>query len=194
MSWESILGFIAIAVISSLFNKGKNQTTQRRTSNDPRSLNPSRPMETPSNNTPRPSMERRTTVQRPAVNRTTVQTNKPVSQQTPKRQSPTGGLEEMIRELQKNMGDVFNQSTAREEVQQGNDTKAVEKEVIEETNRNITSPVEVEAASKKSTVVSPILKNEIGRENIGKVKFDRRSILQGVIMSEVLDKPKSLKR
>ncbi|MBM7614650.1 hypothetical protein [Alkaliphilus hydrothermalis] len=177
MSWESIIGFIAIALISSIFNKGKNQTTQRRTSNDRRSPNPSRPMEAPNNNSSRP----------------TVGGDRPVSQQSPKKSSKTVGLEEMIRELQKNMGDVFNQSTAREEIQQEKATKAVEEEKIKKRIKDVKSLKEVVSVSNQSTV-SPILENEIGRGNVGKVKFNRHSILQGLIMSEVLEKPKSLRR
>ncbi|WP_026476299.1 hypothetical protein [Alkaliphilus transvaalensis] len=175
MSFEAIIGFIVIAVISSLFNKSKEQNTAKRN-------------ETQRNDVP----NRNEAPQRPASPQHPKTAPKP--QPRPKR--TVTGLEDMLRELQKNMRDTFEQYETKQE-------ETITEISTTETVRTENKPLKQES---KGTVVkqrekvkqdenipSVISGGEIGRMKVSKVKFNRQSVIQGIIMSEVLGKPKSLR-
>ena len=162
MSWEAIIGFIFFALISSLFNKGKKETTPRKTINPSRTNDPTR-----TNNPPRPQS---TTTAKPKVQ--------------PRRPS---GLEDMLRELQRNMGEAFEQYSPKEQ-------EPIKEEIVEKMEP-VKSVVQQESSiSSKGKVDTPITVGGIGRKSTGpKLDLDRKAVLQGIIMSEVLGKPKSLR-
>lgn len=71
-----------------------------------------------------------------------------------------------------------------------------EKEEIQDTKKTYKEPfkskVPQEEYGEMEPGVSPILKNEIGRES--PIAFNRSNLVKGIIMSEVLGKPKALRK
>lgn len=71
-----------------------------------------------------------------------------------------------------------------------------EKKEIEDTKKTYKEPVKseipLEESKQREPLVSPIRKNEIGKES--PIDFNRDSLVKGIIMSEVLRKPKALRK
>lgn len=154
MSWEGILGFIIIAVVSSFFNKNKQQGN---------------------NKSPRPTAS--ASDQGRALPRTgPARTEK----QRPKR--PGHLMEEVIREIQRGMMPEISEK-------QVNPVQA-EVDTIEEPS----TPLEVYQEplideTEKATANHPLNKSH----PMANLRFDNQGVLQGIIMSEILGKPKSLR-
>ncbi|ABR49176.1 hypothetical protein Amet_3036 [Alkaliphilus metalliredigens QYMF] len=173
MSFEAILGFIAIAVISSFFNKSKEAKTRRTGP----SQGQSRPNTRPAQSKPQPAT--RQGQRRPST-------------------GPTGGLGDLFRDFQKDLNEVFGEATrtggtARksqqysqmEEESPEKQPEIVEKSKILKTERTVKT-------KKSDTRKDVIQAGEISAQDL--ISIDQKSILQGVIMSEVLGKPKAKQR
>ncbi|KAB3533257.1 hypothetical protein [Alkaliphilus serpentinus] len=168
MNWGSILVFIAIGIISSIMNKSKEQQRRARSSQG-------------NNTAPRPQVKPQPTMQ----------------QAKPKR--APGGLEDLLKEFQRDISTVFG------ELQQDNKPKdkqvirtieskemelrrsKEEDKTLEATKYTIEDPVASEPES-----ISSIYKNEIGRKGKTPLNLNKKSIMNGIIMAEVLGKPKAL--
>ena len=158
MDFGSIIGFIAIIFISSLFNKDKKATKPQVQPNKP---NP---------------------VQRDV--------KKVSNTSETRRKTVSGGLEDLFKELKvefdKNFGDTEKRqspSTSQQNIINEDDLK------IENRIEALNTTFKDDSKDYKGDIYD----KEIGKEEIP-IEFNRKSIIQGVIMSEVLQKPKSLRR
>ena len=176
MNFQSIIGFIFFIIITSLFNKGKQQQGQNRRRTQPMHRDPS------------------------------TSTATPRYQQNSK---PSGGnrLEDMLREMKSDVRGVFG------ELQGHNTPKAPLKEaVIEEPVEDHretwdgeyyyheeTEEVEESKALTNKSDMTTYDEDEGSFEEEGppkkrnSLKLTQNSLVQGIIMSEILDKPKSLR-
>lgn len=162
MDFRTILAFVIIAFIGSLFNKNKT---------------PAKP---------------------------TVKTDEPVSRDPePLKKIPDigknkekkffGGFEDLFREVKLEL------DRALREAQKGQAPlmeQAMEQGATEEEDTKIEQkirPLKDTSARDIKKVVGSVYEGEIGREE-RYIKFDKKSVIRGVIMSEVLQKPKSLRR
>lgn len=158
MDFGSIIGFIAIIVISSLLNKDKKGTKPQVQPNKP---NPAQ------------------------------RTVKEISN-TGKTRGKTfsGGLEDLFSELKvefdKNFGDTQKKqssSTSQQNTINEDDLK----------RENVREVLNTTLKGDSKDYIGEIYSREIGKEEKS-LEFNRKSIIQGIIMSEVLEKPKSLRR
>ncbi len=159
MDFRTILAFVIIAFIGSLFNKNKT---------------PAKP---------------------------TVKTDEPVSRDPePLKKIPDigknkekkffGGFEDLFREVKLEL------DRALREAQKGQTPPTMEQGATEEEDTKIEQkirPLKDTSARDIKKVVGSVYEGEIGREE-RYIKFDKKSVIRGVIMSEVLQKPKSLRR
>lgn len=157
MDFGAIIGFIAIAIISSLFNKDK------------KSIKP------------------------------TVRPNRPISSETPvkrvdpnqnRRKNFSGGLEDLFKEIKVEFDKTF-RDTQKEQSYSSIQENIVKENSSEKGNRGRLSKNTLRDDTKKAK--NSVYEGEIGKEEIP-IEFNRKSIIQGVIMSEILQKPKSLRR
>jgi len=159
MDFGSIVGFLAILFISSLFNKAKN------TANPPARPNRSPVPMRPTAKTSDANKNRRTTF--------------------------TGSLEDLFSELkgefEKNFGDTDKRQP--EQYLQQDNTSENDSVLKQNPEKPSYRRLKDDTILDKSSVYA----EEIGQEKIS-IEFDRKSIVQGIIMSEVLQKPKSLRR
>ncbi|MCK9268404.1 MAG: hypothetical protein M0P14_06820 [Alkaliphilus sp.] len=158
MDFRTILAFIIIAFISSLFNKNKTPT------------------------------------------KPTVKTDEPVPREpAPLRKVPDigknkdkkffGGFEDLFKEVKLEL------DKALREAQKGQ-ASLTEQGATEEDDTKIEQkihPLKGTPARDIKRVTGSVYEGEIGREE-RYIKFDKKSVVRGVIMSEVLQKPKSLRR
>lgn len=159
MDFRTILTFIVIAFLSSLFNKNKTPTKPR------------------------------------------VDTGKPTSQDSPssgkasgpdenKRKKISGGLEELFKEMKSEFEKTLKEPQEKKQTHfpMEQDTKGEDNTVVERDSRSLGGALKRDIRKAAGSVYE----GEIGKEAY--IKFNRKSIIQGVIMSEILQKPKSLKR
>ncbi len=170
MRWESIIGFIFIALISSFFNKDKNKTTTRSPEDEAR-----------------PHGDLTASQTKP-----TSQQSRTIKRQEPKNRRTTAGLDEMLRELNHDINDVFNQKKSKK-------PKPVEsypanKEDVAKIKQESPDVVRRKVSSYQEKNQSPIYKDEKKKTpSICGLDMDRKAVIQGIIMSEVLGKPKSMR-
>lgn len=162
MDIRAILAFIAIAFISSLFNKNKTGAKPSDTTN--RSA-PGKPVST-------------------GKTATTTQT---------RRKSLSSGLEDLFREMRTEFEKNFG-GGQKGQAHSTIDNKT-EKEKDVRTDQNIQKPhisnnTTIEDSKR---IAGTVYEGEIGKEAVN-IEFNKKSIVQAVIMSEILQKPKSLRR
>lgn len=157
---ESIIVFVVIAILSSLFDKNKQQ--KRRTK------------------TPTASQERETTNHR----------------------NPTG--QGRLGDLIKDFSDVFKERDITQHKQPSYDYEYTEYEGYEvnkpqqqyQDNQEMKQEYDHQVKDK----IKPVAKNIISEDEITDdnldydISFDEETLLKGIIMSEILDKPKALRR
>lgn len=164
MDFGAIISFIAIILISSLFNKDKKTAKTSRTSRTFKA--PVQPN--------RSNLPNGTAKQGPNVNR----------------RSLSGGLEDLFKELRTEFDKTFSDNESNQH------TYTLEEEASSIKMEN--DYKEEDTKERKSKDTSEIYKNSVYAGEIGKnevsIEFNRKSIIQGVIMSEILQKPKSLRR
>ncbi|SCX94048.1 hypothetical protein [Alkaliphilus peptidifermentans] len=166
MNWGSIVAFIVIAILSSVFNKNKQPRQREERTHQP------------INNPERQAQPSRTTVQKTAKKST--------------------GLEDMLKEFQKDISTVFG-----EYQQQDEPNEAIDNTVQAEISRQ-EEEIETLEATKYTTedsVAKPplktgsIYKKEIEYKNQDiTLSFSQSSLVEGIIMSEILGKPKSMQK
>lgn len=158
MDFRTILAFIIIAFISSLFNKNKTPTKPTVKTDE------SVPREPP-----------------PIMKVPDIGKNK-------EKKFP-GGFEDLFREVRLELDKAFREA-------QKEQTSLTEQDAIEEDDTKTEQkihPPKVTPARDIKRVTGSVYEGEIGKEETY-IKFDKKSVIQGVIMSEVLQKPKSLRR
>lgn len=171
MNWGSILVFIVIALVSSIFNKNKEQQRRARNSQD---SNPGPP---------------------PAVG----QSHQPVvkTSQQPKPRSGPMGLEDMLKEFQRDISTVFGspQPTAETPVETIKPTE-VELERYQEDDSTLkeTTYTTEDDVAREPEAVGSIYEKEIGRRPEPSFSFNKNSLMNSVVMAEILGKPKSLQK
>lgn len=161
-----------IAIVSSFFKKDKNQKKTSR---------PQRPA---------PGLEK------------------------PKGEVYRGRLGDLVKELKTDFGDVFNEKSTPEEMEE--DTKKYADEApdheinyeyrgyeqehpyqqpADSNNKKESYSANRAKAPKKQVHAATVYDNEIGDDTAGyDITFDKKTLLQGIIMSEVLGKPKALRK
>lgn len=164
MDFGAIISFIAIILISSLFNKDKKTAKTSRTSRTfTAPVHPNRS-----------NLPNRTAKQDTNVNR----------------KSLSGGLEDLFKELRTEFEKTFSDNESNQH------TYTLEEEASSIKMENNYEEKKTKVKNLKDT--SEIYKNSVYAGEIGKneipIEFNRESIIQGVIMSEILQKPKSLRR
>jgi hypothetical protein len=188
MDFESIIGFIIFIAISTLFSKDKKQGKNRRQQQTSQN-----PAEKEAVNSPQPAPAKSTAApaRRPQI-------------------SGTNKLDDFLKEMQRDIRQVFGelqstagkQSTGKKPLEapaeapaagQG-DTRAwdyddyfgrIEVPAVEEKQST-------EASDHTILEVEPNQEEELPAAG-GHLSFDRSSMIQAIIMSEILDKPKSLR-
>ncbi|MCC5910340.1 MAG: hypothetical protein JJT76_07880 [Clostridiaceae bacterium] len=168
---ESIIIFVIFAIVSSLFSKDKKgKGPTKRT-----------PPQHPSQ-----------TQQPPRLQKTTTRN--------------AGRFGDLLKDLKGDFEEVFKEGQQTQQQQQQtqqtpsthqqyneyeNQYGYVEEEHIEKTYETDKPKTQ----EKKDTVKGSIYEGEIGGEmHPGKLSFDQQSLVKGIIMAEVLGKPKSMKR
>ncbi|QUH21051.1 hypothetical protein [Alkaliphilus sp. B6464] len=158
MDFGSIIGFIAIIFITSLFNKDKKVAKRQVQPN-------------------KPSPAQRTVKKASNTSET-------------RRKTFSGGLEDLFNELKvefdKNFGD-----TEKKQSSSTSQQNIINEDDLKRENEIETLNTTFKDGSKDYK--GGIYGKEIGKEEIP-IEFNRESIIQGVIMSEILQKPKSLRR
>jgi len=164
MNFGSIIGFLVIMVISSLFNKDKNAKRP--------SAQPSRPEPSGRPNAKEPNAKQS------------------------KRKTFTGGLEDLFSELKGELDKTFG-DTEKKQSDSNLSHNTMETNNVE-VNKNAHKFMSSRLKDNSRQNRDSVYEDEIGKEEIGKeeisIEFDKKSIVQGIIMSEILQKPKSLKR
>lgn len=173
MDFGSIIGFLMIAGISYLFNDNKNKSNQKSTSNN-RTSTVKRSIE-------RKSDEYSSSKRTDTRNTTTTKTKR-----------YRNNLEDLFKELSGEFNRNFKETpqkdtsvTSQNQMKRQIKSDSNEKEKLKSQKTDLKPDSEV--------VKNSVYDGEIGtNENI--VEFNEKSIIQGVIMSEILQKPKSLRR
>ena len=165
MDFTSLLGFIVIAVISSLFNKKDNTTKRRKKAN---------------------------TTMRPKAPTTSGESVTSMSEKgNGRKRTFSGSLEDLFSELKLELDKNLNETKVKQSYYDP------DQDVVTKDN------IEVEREEKKDWHDNPMDDHKLNKDTvyhgeIGKnetpIEFNRKSIVQGVIMSEILKKPKSLRR
>jgi len=159
MDFRSIIGFIAIMVISSLFNKDKKAVKP--------TIQPSKttPSGRPAAKVPNSNKNRRTTF--------------------------TGGLEDLFGELKGEFYKTF-EDNGKKQSYSDSQQNTVNIDNVK-TNQDVQKDSYNSFKDSSKLDRDSVYEREIGKEEIP-IEFNRKSIIQGVIMSEILQKPKSLRR
>jgi len=172
MNWGSILVFLAIGIISSIFNKSKEQ--QRRGKST--------------------QVRGATTKPQPST----------TQQAKPRRTS--GGLEDMLREFQRDINTVFGDLQPSNNSNEEKPIKNIEPvetelevyeenyETVAEANYTTEDYTTEDYTAKVPEIKGKVYENEIGAESKPSLSFNNKSLVEGIIMAEVLGKPKSLQR
>ncbi|SDK38056.1 hypothetical protein [Natronincola ferrireducens] len=181
---ESILIFIVFVIISSVFNKDKRA---KKTSRRPRGLdeNEMDRGQDHSFDKPKPTVTRR-----------------------------EGGFGDLIQELRADFNEVFKEKSITREVREDN-PKPIEETTkdlsynekyeyeygneyqkhINDKELEIRYDVDKKKAKERSTPIKPVYTNETQQSiSNNNLSFDEQTLLQGIIMSEILGKPKALKK
>ena len=158
MDFGSIIGFLAIAFISSLFNKDKNAKK------------------------PQVQRSKTTTAGNPAT--------KPPNVTKPRMPAFTGRLEDLFNDFRGEIDKTLRDNDKTQSYLAPNQDIANSDniELKQKENKSMSSRL-----IDNSMVRDSISDGEIGKEEI-LIEFDKKSIVQGIIMSEILQKPKSLRR
>ncbi len=204
MNPEVIIIFIVLAIINSIFNKNKVQKKQQQRRNQ-QSQNQQRPAQTK----PRDSEDYGLSERRKASS-----SEKPEMSQ-PQRQKPRSLLEEVLQQY--NISDEKapakpKEQTPKEVSVKVKETSNDEGHYTDYSNRDqpkkSRKKKEMKAYSKprKKGVESKELsgdfiektsveKTEIGAEGFSELlKFDQQSLVRGIVMAEILEKPKSMRK
>jgi len=108
-----------------------------------------------------------------------------------RRRTFTGGLEDLFSELKgefdKNFVDIEKKQSDPTYNQNAIDTSNVE------VKKNVHKSMSSRLKDNSRPDIDGVSAGEIGREDIS-IEFNNKSIVQGIIMSEILQKPKSLRR
>ncbi|MDI9475477.1 MAG: hypothetical protein ACOX0L_04360 [Natronincolaceae bacterium] len=102
-----------------------------------------------------------------------------------KRKGFSGGLEGLFEEIKAEF------ERAQRGIQKEQVHSPAEKTIKEENGAKVKQKTHTSKDIRR--VAGSVYEGEIGKEEI-RVRFDKKSVLQGIIMSEVLQKPKSLER
>lgn len=164
MGLESIIGFIIIAVVSSLFNK-ENTARKRQAGRG--------------QTTTTPDTYRPTTV------------TKTSATGMDSRRNFTGSLGDIFNDIKAEIDKNFGEESRTQSPMSPQPQTPIEGKVVKD-NRRLGNPNNsVKETTKKYE--STVYDGEIGSNEI-LLEFNEKSIIQGIIMSEVLQKPKSLRR
>ncbi len=134
----------------------------------------------------------------------TINTNEPVSRdlQSPIDKIPdtdknqkrglSSGLEDLFKEIKTE----FEKNLVEKKTEEKQSHSTIEQDAKKENNTEIGDKTHLSKrafAKDVKKVAGSVYEGEIGKEKIY-IKFDKESIIKGIIMSEVLQKPKGLKR
>jgi|GEM_PF-6132285 len=199
MDFSSIIGFIVIIVVTSLINKTKQQGQQQRTSKPYQSMNrDSHNRETMQQTMDREANQKSTTFAKP--------------QQRNKARGPNS-LEELFREMQSDIRGVFGefksnnapkapvkearkeepQIVAERETDNWNTSNYLYDEYrseFEESEDFLEPPADNKKVMEKPKAIEGVYITKPSRE----LNLTKRGLVQSIIMAEILDKPKSLRR
>ena len=198
MDFSSIIGFIVIIVVTSLINKSKQQGQQQRTNKPHQSMNRhSNSRETMQQTLDREAGQKSTTFAKP--------------QQRNKARGPNG-LEDILREMQSDIkgvfGDFKGNAAPKAPVKEANiDEPQIEDE--RETNSWDTSNYlydeldngfkeseysELPSDNKKNIEIPEAIEEIYAPKTQLVLNLTKSGLMQSIIMADILDKPKSLRR
>lgn len=173
MDFGSIIGFLIIAGISYVFNDNKNKSNRKSTSNNKTS-------------TVKRSVERKSDEYSSSKRIDTRNTT------TTKTKGYRNNLEDLFKELSGEFNRNFKETPKKDTPVTSQDQMKTEIKSDSNKKEKLKSP-NTDLKPNSEIVKNSVYDGEIGNnENI--VEFNERSIIQGVIMSEILQKPKSLRR
>lgn len=158
MDIRTIIGFLVIVFISSLFNKNKNTAKPTTKSSEPM------PSQIPK--------------------------KKPSSHNETRTKSFSGGLEDLFKEIKAEYDKGF-ANIQKQEKYYPPEEDITEKHIDKIDQRVQDSKNTLKNKVKK--VKGSVYEREIGKEQVS-IDFNKESVIQGIIMSEILQKPKSLRR
>ncbi|KAB3535350.1 hypothetical protein F8154_06690 [Alkaliphilus pronyensis] len=169
MNFESIIIFVIIGILSSIFNKSKQQQRRKPRQQQNTRLNP----------TKEPTRSNSTTVKKHL------------------------GLEDMLKDLHKDINTVFGEYKDTQEAKKtvkAKKTKVVneariqpELETYEEDTRSLkeTKYTVEDSVANPPNEIGSVYEKEIGDPQID-LSLNESSLVKGIIMSEILGKPKSM--